>query len=334
MNCQLSVIVPVYNVEKFLEDCIHSIEEQSFQDYEVILVDDGSTDQSPQICDAYAARDERVRVIHSANGGVSHARNTGIDAARGEYLQFIDADDLLADRNVLRDMMQFTADPEVDLISAKCLHFHDGVSIHSGNTDVTSYEVTTSSEKAREFVSKTMLMINIFSKDVIGNLRFDTRITLGEDVLFLAKALSQVKKAVLLNKVCYLRRLRSGSAVHTCFKEGDLEEGILVSELLYQELHGKPGGDELYEKYFVDHTGLINKLVGEHKRHDKEKRIIKKRIARYFPHFLLNKYISMPTKLFLSAYMVSPNCFFLLFKPYKAARGTWDTLRTKAKADC
>ena len=331
MSCKLSVIVPVYNVEKYLEACIHSIEEQSFQDYEVILVDDGSADRSPQICDAYAERDARVRVIHSPNRGVSHARNTGIDVAKGEYLQFIDADDLLADRNVLRDMMRFTADPELDLVSARCFHFRDGVPVHSRNTDAAAYEVTTSSEKIREFVSKTMLMINIFSRDVIDELRFDTRITLGEDALFVAAAISRVQKAALLDKVCYYRRLRPGSAVHTNYKQGDSEEGILVLQLLYKELHGKPGGDALYEKYSVDQTGLINKLSAEYKRYDKEKRMIKERISQSFPHFLSNKYMSTPTKLFLCAYMVNPDGFFLLFKQYKAARNAWDALRTKAK---
>ena len=331
MNCQLSIIVPVYNVENYLEACIHSIEEQSFRDYEVILVDDGSTDRSPQICDAYAHRDARARVIHSPNGGVSRARNLGIDAARGAYLQFIDADDLLTDQNVLRDMMRFTADPEIDLISVRCLHFRDGVPIRNTNSDATHYEVTASGAKVRTFASKNMLMSNIFSRDIAGSLRFDTRIALGEDVLFLMQAISQVKKAVLLDRVGYLRRRRPGSAFHTDYKEGNLEEVFFVSELLYQELHGKPGGDALYEKYYVDQTGLINKLASEHKRHAREKRMIRERIARCFPHFLSNKNIGMTTKLYLCAYMISPDGFYLLIKPYKAARGAWDALRTKVK---
>lgn len=323
--------MPVYNVEKYLEECIHSIEEQSFQEYEVILVDDGSTDRSPQICDAYAERDRRVRVIHSPNRGVSHARNTGIDEARGAYLQFIDADDLLADQDVLRDMMRFAADAEVDLISARCLHFRDGVPVHIGNTGVTRFEVTTSGKKVREFTSKTMLMINIFSRDIVENMRFDTRIKLFEDILFVTRAVSHVKKAVLLDRVCYLRRIRPGSVMHTDYKEGDMEEEIFVLKRLYRELHGKPGGDALYEKYCVDQTGLINKLATGHKRHEREKNMIKERIARCFPHFLSNQYIRMPTKLYLSAYMVSPDCFFLFFNRYKAARNAWDTLKTRIK---
>ena len=90
---QISIIVPIYNSEKFLGACIDSILSQSFRDFELILVDDGSRDSSPHICDDYAQKDGRVKVIHKANGGVSAARNDGLDIAKGEYITFIDSDD-------------------------------------------------------------------------------------------------------------------------------------------------------------------------------------------------------------------------------------------------
>lgn len=90
---KISVIVPVYNVEKYLRRCIDSILEQTFTDFEVLLIDDGSTDTSGNICDEYAEKDERVRVFHKKNGGVSSARNIGLDNARGEWICFADSDD-------------------------------------------------------------------------------------------------------------------------------------------------------------------------------------------------------------------------------------------------
>ena len=90
---KISIIVPVYNSEKYLCACIDSILSQSFRDFELILVDDGSRDSSPRICDDYAQKDGRVKVIHKANGGVSAARNDGLDIAKGEYVTFIDSDD-------------------------------------------------------------------------------------------------------------------------------------------------------------------------------------------------------------------------------------------------
>lgn len=92
-NRKISVIVPVYNVEKYLRRCIDSILTQTFTDFELLLIDDGSKDESGKICDEYARKDERVRVFHKENGGVSSARNVGLDNARGEYISFCDADD-------------------------------------------------------------------------------------------------------------------------------------------------------------------------------------------------------------------------------------------------
>lgn len=91
----ISVVIPVYNVEKYLAECVDSVLGQSYTDYEIILVDDGATDSSGEMCDAYALRDSRIRVIHRSNGGLSAARNTGLKAARGEYIYFLDSDDYI-----------------------------------------------------------------------------------------------------------------------------------------------------------------------------------------------------------------------------------------------
>ena len=94
MNPKISVIVPVYNTGEILRDTLDSIINQSYKDFELILVDDGSKDESPLICDEYAKQDSRVRVIHKKNGGICDARNTGISVAKGEYITFSDHDDL------------------------------------------------------------------------------------------------------------------------------------------------------------------------------------------------------------------------------------------------
>ena len=93
---EVSIIVPVYQVEKYIRQCVDSILAQTFTDFELILVDDGSKDQSGQICDEYARMDTRVKVIHKENGGLSDARNTGMDQASGKYFMFVDSDDYIA----------------------------------------------------------------------------------------------------------------------------------------------------------------------------------------------------------------------------------------------
>ena len=96
----ISVVVPVYNVERFLPACIDSILCQGYKNLEIILCDDGSTDSSPQICDEYAKKDSRIHVIHKKNGGLSDARNAGIDIAFGKYIIFVDSDDFI-DKNMI-----------------------------------------------------------------------------------------------------------------------------------------------------------------------------------------------------------------------------------------
>lgn len=111
----ISVIVPVYNVEGYLGRCLDSILGQSFRDFELILVDDGSTDGSPALCDEYRRRDSRVRVIHRENAGVGLARNSGLEIARGEYIAFADADDYLGD-SLLNDLYMVAVRHNVDCV--------------------------------------------------------------------------------------------------------------------------------------------------------------------------------------------------------------------------
>lgn len=122
--CEISIIVPVYKVEPYLRKCLDSILAQTFTNFEVILVDDGSPDNSGKICDEYAIKDSRVRVIHKENGGLSSARNAGIDIAQGKYLGFVDSDDYIAEDmyEVLYENLKFY---DADISSVEIIPFRD-----------------------------------------------------------------------------------------------------------------------------------------------------------------------------------------------------------------
>ena len=107
-NCEsplISIIVPVYKVEQYLDYCVDSIVKQTYEKLEIILIDDGSPDNSPEICDRWSERDPRIKVIHKKNGGASEARNIGLDIAAGEYIGFVDSDDYI-DKDMYRRMIE------------------------------------------------------------------------------------------------------------------------------------------------------------------------------------------------------------------------------------
>ena len=118
-NPCISVIVPVYKVEQHLDKCIQSIVQQTLSSLEILLVDDGSPDRCPEICDKWAARDSRIRVIHKDNGGLSDARNAGIESACGEYIMFVDSDDYIAEQACER-LLEYARSEEAELV---CCNF-------------------------------------------------------------------------------------------------------------------------------------------------------------------------------------------------------------------
>lgn len=119
-DLKISIIVPVYNSEKYIADCVRSISNQTYKNIEIILVNDGSTDTSGEICDRLAQNDERIKVIHKENGGTSAARNDGIDAASGDYITFVDNDDTWQGTDSLQKMINLIADSHADIIMHDC----------------------------------------------------------------------------------------------------------------------------------------------------------------------------------------------------------------------
>lgn len=121
---KLSVIIPIYNVSAYVEQCVHSVQEQTFTNIEMILVNDGSTDESGRICDRLAQEDGRIQVIHKPNGGLSDARNTGLRHATGEYIAFLDGDDVWLERDGVQRMMTMLEQRQKDLLLFQCVDIY------------------------------------------------------------------------------------------------------------------------------------------------------------------------------------------------------------------
>lgn len=127
-NLRFSIVVPIYNVEKFLDQCITSVLSQNYDNYELILVDDGATDDSGKICDTYALKNDHIRVIHKANGGLVSARRAGVMVAKGEYVGYVDGDDWVAD-NWLAEVDKVIMESHPDIVEYNAFKSTDGKNI-------------------------------------------------------------------------------------------------------------------------------------------------------------------------------------------------------------
>ncbi len=207
----ISIIIPVYNVERYLRACLDSIVNQKTNKYEVILIDDGSTDGSPKICDEYANRYTQVNVIHKKNEGVSSARNVGLDVAKGEWIWFVDADDYVSDSSLL--VLSATCQCDCDTIFHGLNRvFEDGTLIA-----ITAYHDEDFKLCKDDFLSSHICYQNgmlLFSSKIIreNSLRYSTDIKMGEDLEFQYKYLLHCAKIAAIPYNFYYFRERKDSA--------------------------------------------------------------------------------------------------------------------------
>ena len=223
---EVSIIVPVYQVENYIRQCVDSILEQTFTDFELILVDDGSKDRSGQICDEYARIDERVKVIHQDNCGVATARNHAIDSASGNYLCFVDADDWIENTMVekcIAKIEKYDADVlrhghVMELWNAdKCVG-QEKKNVPDFVEEFPHNQIAKNMEKFWENCSNYVWNY-FFRKEAIGSLRFPD-IKISEDHIFVLNVLEQCEKICILSDSVYHYCMRMGSCANRWQEEG------------------------------------------------------------------------------------------------------------------
>lgn len=224
---KLSIVVPVYNVEKYLNQCIDSILEQSFRDFELILVDDGSKDCSGNICDAYAKADPRVRVMHTENRGVVTARRTGVHCAQGEYTAFVDSDDWL-DLDFYRCVFEDAGETNADVLICSRINRAVGVvettTFQVGYYDREKLESTVLPQmiydmRSEEYHIKPSLWDKIFRTELLKAVYegVDPLVTLGEDAVCTYPAIARANSLhIIQNSACYHYREDHISMVNHC----------------------------------------------------------------------------------------------------------------------
>ena len=239
----ISIIVPIYNVEKYLPQCVESLINQNYRDIEIILVDDGSPDKCPEICDAYARKDDRICVIHKQNGGESSARNAGLRASTGEYIGFVDPDDWVAPE-MYEKMLQAINENQADLVVCGYEYCHDDGTIDETRKYIRrSMEILSQKDMMQRCSDipptiRHVVWNKLFHKSIIQNLVFQESLRASMDVKLLTEYLLKIQKAVFLHEPFYYNRVRPGSATHGGLSVHSLAETFAAHEFMYQSIVG------------------------------------------------------------------------------------------------
>ena len=213
----VSIIVPIYKVESFLDECVNSLVKQTYQNLEIILVDDGSPDRCPSMCDEWAKKDDRVKVFHKENAGLSAARNYGISKATGEYLMFVDSDDYLKDNAVMESVTNIG---DSDMLAFGCYEFFEkegnkGHDINFSKTQVVDYhEYWNEYFKSRLDFIYIVAWNKLYKKEVFDRLRY-TPDKINEDARIIESVINECDKITLLNEALYCYRRRGESITST-----------------------------------------------------------------------------------------------------------------------
>ena len=246
----VSIIVPVYNLDSYLEECIQSIIIQSYHNIELILVDDGSKDNSADICDDYMQKDSRVVVFHKENEGVSAARNLALDKMRGKYCIFIDGDDWITP-GVVEKLYNQIKQTNADIVFANqfCMENDKCIEKIYDYTDKMFFDRKQAIEDY--LINSVSMAGRIYKSDLFKNIRFPVGVRMGEDAFALIHILMNVEKTCFCPEEVYYRRIRKGSASRSHFSDSDIEMIGVMEEIADYILNNNFNGKILVGKYMV-----------------------------------------------------------------------------------
>ncbi len=262
---KFSVIIPIYKVEAYLNECVDSVLRQTYKDYELILVDDGSPDRCPEICDEYAEKYDFIRAVHKPNGGLSDARNAGTAVAKGDYIVYIDSDDYLADDIFLEKLAQKTEN-DPDIIIYKFKKYYEDTKRFEECTysmnDITEGENI--ADIINKLASSDSFYCSAWSKSIKRSIINDNNIIfkkgiLGEDIEWYYRVMFYVKKIAILDEIGIVYRQREGSIAQTGGEKNFIDN---ITTLKYWEDHLKEYPDTDVRNALYNSMGkLVSNLM-------------------------------------------------------------------------
>lgn len=259
MNDLISIIIPVYNVEKYLKECLESVINQTYTNLEIILVDDGSTDSSGNICDEYKKRDTRIKVIHKENGGVSIARNLGLNNANGQYIGFIDSDDYVEPK-YCEKLLKSIKENNVQCALCK---FDKVYEKKNQNTIFESNYIMDKNDLIMEILDVQkgfgFCTQKLWTKNALVDIKYNENIKVGEDSLFCIESCKNIYKVYVLNEKLYHYRLNENSLVRK-YDENYAQKYLRAmqeTKKYIEENHNKPDIIKKFNNYIVYNILII-----------------------------------------------------------------------------
>ncbi len=287
MEPVLSIIIPVYNVEKYFDACIQSVINQPYESIEVILVDDGSPDRSGEMCDEYAQKDNRIQVIHKKNGGLSSARNAGIDIAKGRYITFVDSDDTIAEDTYSINVPILLEDDSIDMLEFPVYIHYQSSSQHMRRFDnvhiYSTREIFIHWIKNRGYLH-AYSWNKIYKKELFNNIRFPENVTF-EDTHTTPLILDQIQHIYYSASGFYYYYSRGSSITRSATYNNFCD--LLQADLQILKLTNKYPELEKEKKIIYLHT--VNVLIDVYKsgkRENKPFTILLKEVEMYHLSFV------------------------------------------------
>lgn len=234
-NELITIIVPVYKVEKYLDRCVQSIVDQTYTNLEIILVDDGSPDNCPKMCDEWAKKDKRIKVIHKQNGGVSSARNAGLNVAKGLFIGFADPDDELSPKMYEKMLLSMESDNSSITICGYEVRYPNGITkIANSYENGKKNDFSIVSEELYIHRLFPVVWNKLYKRNIIGDVRFNEEISIGEDVIFNMDIIKKGIKTSIVEEALYFYYQNDGSLTRA-YTKWKVEQRMLFSKIAKQK---------------------------------------------------------------------------------------------------
>ena len=264
MNEKISIIVPVYNVESYLEKCVKSILNQTYSNFEVLLINDGSTDNSPNICENLKELDSRIKIFHKKNEGVSATRNFGIENSTGKFITFIDSDDFI-NKDMLEVLYNNLKNNDADISIGKVVDtFDENYIFKENNEEISNWDNKNAMKKILEAKETSFFPVaKLFKKSLFEKIKFNKEYKLAEDALLITEILlSEKLNIVYCNKEVYAYLHHKNSATTTVVKEyvfDTITVHAKIFDMVYNEYPELK--DELIERRYWSYFTVFDKII-------------------------------------------------------------------------